>query len=76
MYLQIADILSEQYNIPVEKAVVISNNYLKALRKCPDNIEMPLDIWRQLLWHNALGEDYNQIASKYLCCEITNNLIR
>ncbi|XP_063905215.1 N-acylneuraminate-9-phosphatase [Zophobas morio] len=59
---QLAQILWEKWAIPVDLASAASKAYLRAFRKCPENLSMSLDAWRRLLWAQALGDQYNKYA--------------
>lgn len=59
---QLATILKTKYSILPEQANQITATYLSAFRKCPDNPAIPLDEWRQNLWHEALPHDYKYLS--------------
>lgn len=40
----------------------ITATFLHNFRRCPDNADVPLDVWRQHLWNEALSHKYNYIA--------------
>lgn len=61
---KLSEILWEKYSIPSEVAVLRCNNFLRAFRKCPDNPNVDLDTWRHLLWAQALGDQYTNIAGE------------
>ncbi|XP_022911767.2 N-acylneuraminate-9-phosphatase [Onthophagus taurus] len=61
---KLTEILREKYSIPNEISTKICSNYLRAFRKCPENPSMDLDVWRKLLWAQALGNDYKNLADE------------
>lgn len=50
--------------MPIDLATNASKAFLRAFRKCPENLSMSLDAWRRLLWAQALGDQYNKYAGK------------
>lgn len=56
------EILVENYGIDRIEAETCAFNYLKAFRKCPENVTISLDQWRFELWSNALSEQYRHLA--------------
>lgn len=66
LILQLGQILTEKYTIPIETSSQICNSYLKAFRECPDNPEMELDPWREYLWSQALGDQYRKFSGNKL----------
>uniref|UniRef100_A0A1I8M4V0 Haloacid dehalogenase-like hydrolase n=1 Tax=Musca domestica TaxID=7370 RepID=A0A1I8M4V0_MUSDO len=60
---EVFDILQRQYGFAKEEANYSTQNFLKSFRRCPDNSETSLDIWRTHLWHEALPPKYKQLAS-------------
>ncbi|GJQ76389.1 hypothetical protein Trydic_g2105 [Trypoxylus dichotomus] len=59
---ELAEILWEKYAVPRDVASAACSSYLKAFRKCPENLKMDLDTWRHLLWTQALGDQYHMLA--------------
>lgn len=59
---QLADELTQQYEIPQDQAAKITTIYLKQFRKCPENAASTLDTWRCNLWTKALGENYSHLT--------------
>lgn len=47
-----------------ESATICTTSFLKAFRRCPENPEMSLDIWRSQLWSNALPESHKKITTE------------
>lgn len=43
-------------------ATEITSTFLHNFRRCPDNTDVPLDVWRQHLWNEALSHKYNYLA--------------
>lgn len=35
---------------------------MHSFRRCPDNTDVPLDVWRQHLWSQALSNKYNYLT--------------
>ncbi|XP_031629983.1 N-acylneuraminate-9-phosphatase [Contarinia nasturtii] len=55
---------STKYNVPNDVADEITSTYLHNFRRCPDNIDLSLDVWRQHLWCQALSQHkYNSLTS-------------
>jgi N-acylneuraminate-9-phosphatase len=61
---KLAQLLWEKWAVPLDLAVAASKAYLRAFRKCPENLSMSLDAWRRLLWTQALGDQYNKFAGE------------
>lgn len=55
-------------DVPAADAKKCCDTFLRRFRRCPENPRMPLDEWRLLLWIEALGEDYDDVAGtlKYM----------
>lgn len=51
-----------KYNVPSDTAAQIASTFLHSFRQCPDNTDVPLDVWRQHLWNEALTNKYNYLA--------------
>ncbi|KAK4884234.1 hypothetical protein RN001_000505 [Aquatica leii] len=60
----LSEILKEKYGVSSNSAVLICNGFLRAFRKCPENVNMDLDEWRHLLWSEALGVEYQNLADE------------
>lgn len=41
-----------------------TTTFLRAFRRCPDNPDVPLDAWRQHLWHQALPDTHKHLADE------------
>lgn len=54
--------MTREFEIPKSVAKSISDTFLRRFRRCPENPRMPLDEYRLLLWIEALGEDYEELA--------------
>lgn len=54
----------EKYAVPLEMASGACKSYLRAFRKCPENLSMNLDSWRLMLWSQSLGDQYGKLAGK------------
>ncbi|KAJ8983117.1 hypothetical protein NQ317_001861 [Molorchus minor] len=61
---KLTETLWDKYAVPREAAAVICNSYLKAFRKCPENPQMDLHTWRELLWAQALGDQFVKLTDK------------
>ncbi|XP_058812138.1 N-acylneuraminate-9-phosphatase [Topomyia yanbarensis] len=61
---KIADLLLNEHDLPRDQAVAISITFLTALRRCPDNSDMPLAQWRTQLWMDALPAGHKHLAQK------------
>ncbi|KAJ9591577.1 hypothetical protein L9F63_001931 [Diploptera punctata] len=59
---QLSSILQTKYGIPGDVATLTTHTFLHNFRLCPDNSEVDLDVWRQLLWKQALGKQHATIA--------------
>lgn len=59
---QISEMMTREMNIPTLDAKKACDTFLRRFRRCPENPRMPLDEWRLLLWIEALGEDYDDVA--------------
>ncbi|RZB39034.1 N-acylneuraminate-9-phosphatase [Asbolus verrucosus] len=60
----LAQILWERWGVALEVASNVCKAYLRAFRKCPENLSMSLDSWRRMLWAQALGDQYNKLAGE------------
>lgn len=40
----------------------ITSKYLESFRRCPDNVEISLDVWRQHLWSQALTNKHKHLS--------------
>ncbi|XP_061390728.1 N-acylneuraminate-9-phosphatase [Musca vetustissima] len=60
---EVSEILQRQYGFTKEEANYSTQNFLKSFRRCPDNCQTSLDIWRTHLWHEALPPKYKQLAN-------------
>lgn len=60
--IQLSSILHIQFNVPIDEANEITQTFLHSFRQCPDNADVPLDVWRQHLWNEALTTKYNYLA--------------
>lgn len=56
--------LQTKHGFPNDLASEITSTYLRAFRRCPDNPDVPLDTWRQLLWSQALPDAHKQLATQ------------
>lgn len=61
---QLATVLHEQYHLPSDLAVLSTQTFLRNFRLCPDNGKTNLVEWRRLLWAQALGEEYAELAGE------------
>lgn len=63
-HVQLSSILQTKYSVPNDVADEITSTYLRNFRRCPDNIDLSLDVWRQHLWCQALSQHkYNSLTS-------------
>ncbi|XP_073830491.1 N-acylneuraminate-9-phosphatase [Musca autumnalis] len=60
---EVSEILQRQYGFTKDEANYSTQNFLKSFRRCPDNCQTSLDIWRTHLWHEALPPKYKQLAT-------------
>ncbi|CAG7638702.1 unnamed protein product [Allacma fusca] len=58
----VAEIMTREFDIPKSVAKKASETYLRRFRRCVENPRMDLDEYRLLLWIEALGEDYEDLA--------------
>lgn len=56
--------LQIQHGFSNDLASEITSAYLRAFRHCPDNPDVPLDAWRQLLWSQALPDAHKHLANQ------------
>jgi hypothetical protein len=56
--------MTREMEVPVADAKKACDTFLRRFRRCPEKSRMPLDEWRLLLWLEALGEDYEDLAGK------------
>lgn len=56
--------METKYNVPTDIANEITSSYLDAFRRCPDNIDISLDVWRQHLWGQALTKKYQHLSQE------------
>lgn len=61
--LQLADHLHTQHALSRDVAIESTTSFLRAFRRCPDNPDVPLDTWRQHLWHQALPDSHKHLAN-------------
>lgn len=40
----------------------ITSKYLESFRRCPDNVEISLDVWRKHLWSQALTNKHQHLS--------------
>ncbi|CAL8092446.1 unnamed protein product [Orchesella dallaii] len=59
---KISEIMTREMDIPVLDAKKACDTFLRRFRRCPENPRMQLDEWRLLLWIEALGEEYEDVA--------------
>jgi len=59
---KVAEKISREYEIPLPVAKQASETFLRRFRRCVENPMMTLEEWRILLWVNALGEEYDDLA--------------
>ncbi|XP_026476615.1 N-acylneuraminate-9-phosphatase-like [Ctenocephalides felis] len=62
--MKIAELLHDEHNISREQASLITQNYVKSFRLCPDNLECDLNTWRCHLWSKSLTEQYNHLTQR------------
>lgn len=62
LFFQVSERLELQYGFTKEEANYATQNFLKSFRRCPDNTQLSLDIWRIHLWREALPPKYKQLA--------------
>ncbi|ODM91635.1 N-acylneuraminate-9-phosphatase [Orchesella cincta] len=58
----ISEIMTREMDIPVLEAKKACDTFLRRFRRCPEAPRMQLDEWRLLLWIEALGEEYEEVA--------------
>jgi len=60
--MKIAEIMTREMEVPALDAKLICDTFLQTFRQCPEKKRMNLDEWRLLLWVEALGEDFEDLA--------------
>lgn len=61
---KMADLLQNEHGLPRELANEVSTTFLAAYRRCPDNPDVPLALWRTQLWEDALPSSHKYLAQQ------------
>lgn len=59
---KVSEMMARELQVPSSVAKKATETFLRRFRRCPESPRMPLDEWRLLLWIEALGEDYEDMA--------------
>lgn len=73
---QVQCLLNEDYEIPMAEAAQITQTFLENFRSFPENLDYSLAEWREMLWRQALGETYQEIAGMLTISAETHRLVR
>lgn len=55
--------MQAKHAVPNEIADAITSTFLRNFRRCPDNTDLSLDVWRQHLWNQALSTQYSYLTT-------------
>jgi hypothetical protein len=63
---QISEVMTRDMDVPAATAKKITDTFLRRFRRCPENVREPLDEWRENLWIQALGDDFEELAGGFI----------